>query len=378
MLKSSMWQGWVVAACVVASTQARAVDGVTSDRIVIGQTAGFTGIVAAGVKEATDGARAYFDTVNRAGGIDGRRIELVSLDDKFDPKIAGQNCETLIVERKVFALFLTRGTPHAEACLPVINQYKVPLIAPSTGAQLLHEPVQPYVFNVRAKYQDEVIDAIRYFSTVGQSKIALVHVDDSFGKDARAGFERGMERFHLKPTAIVVYDRVKAEMAAAAAQALRVEPDAVVIAGSGQSVVDFIKAFRAAGGVAQLMTLSNNSSAGFVKNLGDLGHGVIVSQIAPSPTSGTTALGRAFQSDTKAAGVTPSYAAMEGYMAARVLVEGLKRAGASPRRESLVSGLESLRNWDMGGVSITYSPTRRTGSEFTELSIIDANGRFVR
>ena len=122
-------------------------------QILIGQTAGFSGAVAAGVKETSDGARLYLDSVNAKGGINGQKIELISLDDKFDPKLAAENARILIEERNVVALFLTRGTPHNEAIIPVLEKFGVPLVGPSTGAMSLHQPVRKHVFNVRATYQ---------------------------------------------------------------------------------------------------------------------------------------------------------------------------------------------------------------------------------
>ena len=122
-------------------------------QIVVGQTSGFTGLVASGVKENTEGAKLYFDAVNAAGGVYGQKIELVSMDDKFDPKLAAANARTLITEKNVIALFMNRGTPHTQAIQPLLKEYKVPLVAPSTGAMALHEPVDPWLFNVRAPYQ---------------------------------------------------------------------------------------------------------------------------------------------------------------------------------------------------------------------------------
>lgn len=124
-------------------------------QLLIGQTAGFTGPVGAGVKEATDGAKLYIDAVNAKGGVNGQKIELISLDDSFEVKQAAENARKLVEEQNVLALFLTRGTPHTEAMIPLLNKYGVSLIAPSSGAMVLHQPVQKFIFNVRATYQRE-------------------------------------------------------------------------------------------------------------------------------------------------------------------------------------------------------------------------------
>ena len=165
--------------------------GITSTQILIGQTAGFTGPVAGGVKETTDGAKLYFDYINKNGGVHGRKIVLQSLDDAFDPKRAGVNAKKLIEESGVFAMFLTRGTPHTEAVMPHLKAHGVPLIAPSTGAELLHTPVNPLIFNVRTKYQLEAEKAVVLLTTLGSKHIGVIHVDDSFGKDVVKGVMNG-------------------------------------------------------------------------------------------------------------------------------------------------------------------------------------------
>ncbi|MEP6825026.1 MAG: ABC transporter substrate-binding protein, partial [Ramlibacter sp.] len=186
--------------------------GSAQAQIVIGQTAGFTGAVASGVKETTDGAKLYFDTVNARGGVNGQKIELLSLDDKFDPKLAGENARKLIEEQNVVAMFLTRGTPHTQAIIPHLDKHGVPLVGPSSGAMVLHQPVSRYVFNVRATYQREAEKAITYLASIGITRIAVVLADDTFGADGLAGAQKGLATAKL--TALVEkFDRSKPNFA---------------------------------------------------------------------------------------------------------------------------------------------------------------------
>lgn len=178
-------------------------------QILIGQTVGVTGPVAATVKEAVEGAQLYIDSVNAKGGIRGEKIELITLDDKFDPKLAAANAATLIVEKNVVALFMNRGTPHAQAIMPLLAQHEIALVAPSTGAMVLHKPVNKYIFNVRSSYQREAEKAITHLNTLGMKRIAVVHVDDSFGTDAYSGASKGFEKAKLQPLAIIKADRKK-------------------------------------------------------------------------------------------------------------------------------------------------------------------------
>lgn len=357
---------------------ASAEDGVTDNRILIGRTNGVTGLIAGPNKEMNDGADAYIAWINKRGGVNGRRIEVVTLDDQFDPALTAKNAEALIKEKHVFALFQTRGTPHTQAVVPLLEANKVPLVAPSTGAAVFHEPVHPFVFNVRAKYQDEVIKGVQHFSMLGAKQIALVHVDDAFGRDGLEGFNKGMEEQKLKPAAIVPFDRVKPDIPGIVAELKKANPQAVIVVASAGTTVPLIKALRAEGSRAHIMTLSNNSAKSFVESLGKDGNGVIVAQITPAAELLTTKLGQEFKLATKEKPAVASYAAMEGFVSAKVLVEGLQRAGRNLTREGFTRALESIRREDIGGLMLTYGPKRHTGSEYVELTMIGKGGRFLR
>lgn len=350
-----------------------------SGQILIGQTAGFTGTVGAGVTETTDGAKLYLDAVNGRGGIGGQKIELISLDDKFDPQLAAANARKLIEDNQVLALFLTRGTPHTQAIVPLLNQHGVALIAPSTGAMVLHQPVLRYVFNVRATYQREAEKAVAHLSSIGISRIAVIHVDDSFGTDALAGATRGFEAANLSPVAVEKFDRVKPDFSKIVQKVVVAKAQSVMVFGSGSAVVECIAALRAGKSAAQVVTLSNNASSGFVKSLGDNARGVVISQVFPNERSISYLLVREAQEMAKAKGQTEiSPAMLEGFAAAKVLVEALRRAGPKPTRERLVAALDNLKKLDIGGLEISYSPTDHTGLDFADLAIIGPDGRFRR
>ena len=313
--------------------------GTARAQILIGQTVGLTGPVAATVKEAVDGAKLYIDSVNAKGGIRGEKIELVTLDDKFDPKIAAANANTLINEKNVVALFLNRGTPHTEAIMPLLEKHGVALVAPSTGAMLLHSPVNRYIFNVRSSYQREAAKAVAHLHTLGIDRIAVVHVDDSFGTDALEGANKGFAKANLKPVAVVKADRNK--------------PDYPAI-------------------VPAL-------SAGFIKALGDASRGVIVTQVFPYEKSFSYGIVKEALELAKAKGLNEiSPAILEGYAAAKVLIEALRRASPNPTRQKLLAALESLQKFDLGGLEISYSTDDHTGLDFADLSIIGNDGKFKR
>ena len=353
--------------------------GGATAQIIVGQTAGFTGAVAATVKEATDGAKLYIDAINARGGVNGQRIELVSLDDKFDPKLAAANARTLIADKGAVALFLTRGTPHAELIIPILDEFKVPLIAPSTGAMLLHTPVRRYVFNVRSTYQREAAKGVSLLASIGITSIGVLHVDDTFGADGLQGIQAGFEMATLKPAFVGKYDRSKPDFTAFVADVKRTNPQAVFIVGSGTAVADAQKAMRAAGSRAQVVTLSNNASGGFIKLLGENARGTIVTQVFPNERTITSPLVKEAITMAKANNLAEiSPAALEGFAAAKVLVEGLRRAGANPTGEKIRTALDAMRGFDIGGMDISYSINDHTGLDFVDLSIIGKDGKFTR
>ncbi|WP_341911727.1 ABC transporter substrate-binding protein [Polaromonas sp. YR568] len=356
-----------------------AVSHASQAQILIGQTAGFTGPVGAGVKETTDGAKLYIDATNAKGGVNGQKIELISLDDKFDPKLAGENARKLIEEQNVAAMFLTRGTPHTEAMLPLLEKHGVPLVGPSTGAMVLHQPVKKHVFNVRATYQREAEKAVTHLNSMGITRIGLVYADDSFGADGVAGAQKGFAAAKLQPAVLEKFNRGKPDFGPIAPKVVQSNAQAIIMVASGQAVVDGMKAFRAAGSAAQIVTLSNNASSGFIKSLGDNARGVIVTQVFPYERSIAYSMVKEAQELSKAKGTGDiSPAMLEGFAAAKVLVEGLKRAGAKPTREKIQAALESIRKFDIGGLEVNYSPEDHTGLDFADLSIIGTDGKFRR
>lgn len=373
LTRRPMARSWLLSAALALAA------GPLAAQILIGQTASFTGPVAAGVKEGTDGAKVYLEAINERGGVNGQKIELVSMDDKFDPKLAAENAQKLI-EKGAVALFFNRGTPQSQAIMPVLDKYRVPLIAPSTGAMLLHKPVHPWVFNVRATYQREAERAVRHLQLIGIDRIALLQADDAFGDDGAAGALIGFEGAKLKPVLHEKYSRSKPDFGPVAPKIVQANAQAVIFVGSGTHVVDGMKAIRAAGSNAQIVTLSNNAASGFIKALGNQARGVVVSQVFPFERSMASPLVKELlemlAARRKGEEATP--AMLEGFAAAKVLVEALRRAGASPTPEKIKNALESFKRVDIGGLEVSFSPTDHTGLDYSDLSIITAEGKFRR
>ena len=364
-----LWTGAACMAWLVGAAQAQ---------ILVGQTVGITGSAAATVKESMGGAALYINHINAQGGVGGQPIEMLSLDDKFDPKLTLENARTLIEQKGVIALFMTRGTPHTQGILPLLEQHGVSLVAPSTGAMVLHQPLQKYVFNVRAPYQREVEKAISHLHTLGVQHIGVVHVDDTFGADGLAGALRGFKANGIQALFIEKFDRAKPDYSTLAPRVAQQQPQAVIFIGTGAAVVDGIKALRSAGVTGQIVTLSNNASGGFVQALGDKARGVVVTQVFPAERSMAYPVIQEAMGLARSQNIDLTPAMVEGFVNAKVLVEGLRRAGPKPDRARLHAALESLKKYDLGGLTLSYSATNHTGLDFSDLSIIGAQGQFRR
>jgi len=364
--------GWFAQAqTTVPATAARA-------PIRIGQSAGLTGPVAGVVTEQIAGAQVYLRMINASGGVAGRRIELITYDDGFDARRTSDNVRRLIRDDNVLALFMIRGTSQAESALPILTAEKVPLVAPLTGAISMHRPFNRYVFNVRAKYQDEVAHAVNHLVTTGVTRIGIFHSTDSFGKDILEGYNRALQSHGLQTSGLATFSRPMGTIGEGAAAIARARPQAVLVAGSGSEATRIIQELRKAGCDAQFVTLSNNAAESFLKELGSDARGLIVTEVVPSTNSGQMTIATEYRSQARQQGVPVSEAGMEGFMSAKVLVEGIRRAGPDLTRERLVAALESMRNYDLGGIVINYSPAGHPGSSFVEMSIVSSTGKLIR
>jgi ABC-type branched-subunit amino acid transport system substrate-binding protein len=352
-------------------------------QIKLGVSGPIEGSNAASMLELLRGAQLYLDHVNDTGGVAGQKIVLVARNDDFKVEKTVEVARQLIEEDKVIALFLVRGTPHNQAILPLVEKFQVPLIAPSTGAIVFHEPVNKYVFNVRTAYQLEAEKLIALLQTIGIVRIAVLNVGDGFGRDVLVGLNKGFAAAKLVPLVTREFDRDAATkdnqefMKPVLADILQKDPQLVVVIGAGLAVKNAVVAFREAGSNTQIATVSNNASSGFIKLLDKYSSGVIVSQVFPNERNGSTAMVREARTLAAAKNLTLAPAMMEGYAAAKVAVRALRDAGKAPTRASLLKALDNMKEFDMGDITIGYSPTDHTGMDTTDLSII-TRGVFLR
>jgi len=365
-------------AALVAVTAGCALAAKPGEPLLIGQTADFSGPQASPVKETTEAARAYFDWVNKQGGIHGRPIALESVDDGFDPKRTVANAQKMAAERPILAMMLSRGTANAEALIPFTRERKILVLAPVGGSELMHRPADHYLFNIRPMHRLEAEKSVAQLSAQGLRRIAVAYVDDAMGNDAVKGALEGLKTAHLEPAALVTIPRGEPKVEAAVEKLAQVQPDAIIGLCIAKSCAALVKQLRAKGVYAQFVSMSNTSSSGYVKDLGPAARGVIVSQVYPYPFSDAPRASKEFRTLAAEYKLAQSYSAMEGFLAAKIMTEALRRAGPNPTREGVIRGMESLSHYDAGGFIIDFSPRSRTGSEYMELTMIGKEGKFVR
>lgn len=358
---------------------ALAEDGVTDKAILIGQSAAMSGPAQELGLEMRQGAQVYFESVNAQGGVNGRHIELRSLDDGYEPERAAANTRKLINDDKVFALFGFVGTPTSQAALPIFTEAGVPFIGAFTGAQLLRDPFNKQVFNIRASYFDETERIVEQLTSVGLHKIAVFYQNDAYGKAGLAGVERAMGKRNLKIAATATVERNSADVASAATGLAGAKPDAIIQISAYKSCAALIREMKKTGSTPQFYNVSFVGSRALAKELGPDGVGVVISQVVPLPWSGVEPVVREYQRAMQKAGVKDySFTSLEGYISAKVLVEGLRRAGKSPTRNGVIAALETLQNHDLGGFVVNFSPKNHNSSTFTDLTIISQDGKFLR
>ena len=352
--------------------------GVSEREVTIGQFAALTGPAAQLGLRMQAGIKAQFDAVNKAGGVNGRQIKLVSRDDGYEPEKALQAVKALLNNDQVFALIGSVGTPTTLAALPVINDAKVPLIGPFTGAQGLREPFSRQLFHVRASYFDETERIVQHLTTLGVKKIAVFYQNDAYGKAGLEGVTRALTKRQMKAVAAATVERNTVDVSKSLDEILKTAPEAVVQISAYKSSAAFIKQARSKGFGGQFFNVSFVGSSALAEELGEAGTGVVISQVVPFPFQGSSAIVREYQQRMTESGQKEfDFSSLEGFLAAKVLTEGLKRAGKSLTRESLITALESLKDYNMGGFTINYSAKSHEGSNFTDLTIIGRGGKFI-
>lgn len=345
--------------------------------IVIGQSTPLSGSNKALGEDIRDGALAYFKKVNDAGGINGRRIELVSLDDANKTKNSEANTQKLLDQPNVVALFGYGSATLSRPALPLVEKAKIAFVAPFTGAAPMRK-FNRYVYNHRASYADELEKIVEHYSTIGAKRFAILHYDDAVGKANLAVVEAALKERGLAPVAVASVQRTQTDLAKVVAATVKAEPDVVIATTLYKTTAEFVKLAEKQEVATQFVSTSFAGSTALAETLGKDGIGVVMTQVVPSVNNNTVPIVHEYQqaSDRLLGKKEYSYTSLESYIAAKTLVEAIRRAGRDVTRESVLRALDGLGTYDTGGYTVTFTPTDHNGSNFVVLTILSRDLKF--
>ena len=369
---------WMALLWGFTSAGALADDGVSKDRILFGQVAALDGPAGALGQGMREGILAAFGEANRAGGIQGRKLELKSVDDGYEPEKTIEATKKIIAEDKVFALVGPVGTPTSKAGQPIATEAKVPFIGPFTGAEFLRSPYNRYVVNIRSSYFQETEAWIEHLTKdLGITKIAILYQDDAFGVAGLEGVKMAMAKRNMSLVASGTFKRNTTAVKSALLDIMKGEPQAVVTVGPYKPIAEFVKVARAQKLDAVFVAISFVGSDSLAQDLGHQGAGVIISQVVPFPWDRALPVAVAYRAAITAENpnAKPGFVSLEGYLVGRLLVEALKRIPGEPSREALLDMIAKAP-FDLGGVKLSFGPNKNQGSDQVYFTIIQSDGSF--
>ena len=351
--------------------------------IVVGQIAPLSGVLATTGAQMVLGGKIYFDAVNDKGGIHGEKIRVLVADDGYKVDETVRLAKDMLAKKEVVALFGFAGTANITKLLEdkVLEQGGAALVAPYTGGESLRSPFNPWIFHVRAGYGDEAEHMVQQLTTLGMKRIAVMYQDDGFGKAGLTGVEAAMAKRGLKLVVAAGYERNTDKVEDALKKIKAADPQAIIMVSVNKSTAAFVKQYRESGGGAQLLNISVVDPNELVKLAGlKNAHGLGISQVVPYPYMANMPAIREYQELLKkyAPKEQINYTSFEEFLGAKVLVEALRRAGPKPTRAKVIQALESLSNYDLGGITVNYSPDNRVGSRYVEVTVIGSTGKLLK
>ncbi|MCU0762221.1 MAG: ABC transporter substrate-binding protein [Hydrogenophaga sp.] len=352
--------------------------GVSDTRILLGQSAPFSGAAEQLGVQFYLGAQLFFDALNARGGVNGRTIEIKRMDDGYEPERCAANTRQLISEG-VFALFGYIGTPTGVVALPLATEARVPFFAPFTGAEVLRTPFNRYAIHVRASYFDETAAIVRQNLSTGIKKVAVFYQNDAYGKAGLEGVSRALKESNLEPVSTGTVERNSVDVTQSVSEILAGKPEAIVQIGAYKACAAFVRAARQKGFIGSFYNVSFVGTQALIDELGKDARGVVVSQVMPFPYSPVTQIAGEYLAALKnKQGHSPNYSSMEGFVAAKVFTEAARRGGRNLTRDGFIAALQSIRKLDLGGFPVDFASDKHTGSKFVELTMLTGDGRVRR
>lgn len=353
--------------------------GVSSGRILFGQAAALSGPSSALGQGMRQGILAAFAEINAKGGVHGRKLELTSRDDGYDPDLSTAQTVKLLEEDKVFALIGAVGTPTTSVTVPIAKAKNVPFIGPFTGAGFLRARDLHNVVNIRASYSAEAEAWIKHLTEdLHIKRIAIFYQDDSYGRDGLAGVKRALEKRGIELTAESTYERNTRAVSSAMRTLKRAEPEAVVMVGTYAPCAEFIRLARERGFNPIFVNISFVGANALASELGPEGQGVIVSQVVPFPWDGSIKIVADYQAAEKALDpdLKPDFVSLEGYLSGRLAAAALEMVGANPTRADMLRAINDVGRFDISGDIITVGEKAQDAPAKVFLTVIQADGTF--
>ncbi len=352
---------WI--AILILALSARAEDGVTPDRIVLGTSAAQTGPVKVYGDEMQIGAKAFFDRFNKSGGAHGRKVDIVYLDDGYQPERAFENTKKFVEEIKVFSMFGYVGTPTTAAIMPYVKKSEVPFLFPYTGGDFLRTPVVKNIFNTRVSYSDETYELTKYaVKELGIKDFGVFFQDDAYGTAGKTGIDRALGEAGLRSKVLGSYIRNTDNLDIALEEIMKVKPKAVFLVAVKKTAVNFIKKAAEKGYKPIYLAPSPVGTLDLIEAIGKEADNVYLAEVLPFPTDTSFQIVRDYQRDMKEIGQTRfSHITLEGYFNSAVTAEALKRAGKDLTRAKLTSAFEGMKGVDIGGIKVSFSGSQHQG-----------------
>jgi ABC-type branched-subunit amino acid transport system substrate-binding protein len=349
-------------------------EGITSKGILLGQSCALTGPAADLGTKMRAGLEAYFALINEKGGINGRKIRLISKDDGYEPNRAINATRELIEEEKVFLLIGEVGTPTSKAVVPIAEKAGVPFFGPFTGAEFLRNPFKKYVINVRGSYYQEMERLARYLvDEKGLKRIACFYQNDSYGQAGLSGIKIALEKRGMGLAATGTYERNTVAVKGGLIDIRKAKPDAVVMVGAYKPCAEFIKLAKKFGMAdAIYCNISFVGTGSLLKELGDQGEGCIISQVVSFPYDASVPLVAEYQAALKKyqPTVSPGFVSLEGYMVAKLFAMGVKAVKGDLTRDNFIAAIEDTGEFDLGGVVLRFGPRDHQGMDEIFLTVI--------
>ncbi len=362
-----------------AGLSAAAENGVSADKIVFGQAAALDGPAAALGQGMKVGLEAAFAEANKAGGVKGRKLELRSVDDGYEPTKSIEAVKKLLGEDKVFAIAGPVGTPTAAAIMPITIGAGAPFIGAFTGAELLRDPYKPLVVNVRASYFQETEAMVEHLTRdLGATKIAIMYQDDAFGQAGLAGVKRALEKRKMELAAEGTFERNTTAVKGGLLAIKKADPHAVIMIAPYKPAAEFFKLAKMIKLDVPIVNISFVGSDAFAKELGTAGAGAIVTQVVPFPKDTAIPVVARYHAALKASApdAQPGFVSLEGYLAGRAIIAALEKINGEPTRQGFVEAVQKSGGFDLGGFKLTYGPSNNRGSDQVFLTVLQADGNF--